>query len=93
MDRSSLSSRLREEFLALLSPRVDRHPLSCHPCRIDVRVVFDRLVAGPVFGRGYERPTDAACSSTTLRRRRSEWITAGGFIALRHAVPADLAAG
>jgi transposase len=83
---SCILEPLREEFLALIPPRVDRHPLGCHRRRIDDRVVFDRLVAGLVFGCGYERLADAACSATTLRRRRDEWITAGIFDALRRAV-------
>ena len=83
---SCILEPLREEFLALIPPRVDRHPLGCHRRRIDDRVVFDRLVAGLVFGCGYERLADAACSATTLHRRRDEWITAGIFDALRPAV-------
>ena len=77
---------LREEFLALLPPRVDRHPLGCHRRRIDDRIVFDKIVAALVFGCGYERLGDAACSATTLRRRRDEWIAAGIFDALRRDV-------
>jgi hypothetical protein len=30
-----------------------------------------------VFGCGYRRIADQACSATTLRRRRDEWISAG----------------
>jgi transposase len=82
---SCILDPLREEFLALL-PRVDRHPLGCHRRRIDDRIVFDKLVAGLVFGCGYERLGDAACSATTLRRRRDEWIAAGVFDALRRSV-------
>ena len=29
------------------------------------------------FGCGYRRIADHACSATTLRRRRDEWITLG----------------
>ena len=82
---------LREEFLALLPPRVDRHPLGCHRRRIDDRIVFDKIVAALVFGCGYERLGDATCSATTLRRRRDEWIAAGIFDALRCSVPAAYA--
>src|SRR3954468_18535941 len=42
---------LREEFLALIPARVDRHPLGCHRRRIDDRVVFEKLVAGLPGGR------------------------------------------
>jgi hypothetical protein len=49
---SCILDPLREEFLALLPARVDRHPLGCHRRRIDDRVVFDKLVTGLVFGCG-----------------------------------------
>ena len=83
---SCILDPLREEFLALIPARVDRHPLGCHRRRIDDRVVFDKLVAGLVFGCGYERLADRSCSATTLRRRRDEWIAAGLFEALRRSV-------
>jgi hypothetical protein len=56
---SCILDPLREEFLALLPPRVDRHPLGCHRRRIDDRIVFDKIVAALVFGCGYERLGDA----------------------------------
>jgi transposase len=83
---SCILDPLREEFLALIPARVDRHPLGCHRRRIDDRVVFDKLVAGLVFGCGYERLGDRSCSATTLRRRRDEWIAAGLFDRLRRSV-------
>ena len=83
---SCILDPLREEFLALLPPRVDRHPLGCHRRRIDDRIVFDKIVEGLVFGCGYERLGDRSCSATTLRRRRDEWIAAGVFDALRCSV-------
>src|SRR3954469_17544805 len=83
---SCILDPLREEFLALIPVRVDRHLLGCHRRRIDDRVVFDKLVAGLVFGCGYERLADRTCSATTLRRRRDEWIAAGLFEALRRSV-------
>src|SRR3954449_8625862 len=83
---SCILDPLREEFLALIPARVDRHPLGCHRRRIDDRVVFDKLVAGLVFGCGYERLGDRSCSATTLRRRRDEWIAAGLFERLRAGV-------
>jgi hypothetical protein len=49
---SCILDSLREEFLALLPPRVDRHPLGCHRRRIDDRIVFDKIVAALVFGCG-----------------------------------------
>jgi hypothetical protein len=48
------------------------------------RVRQDRRGAG--LGCGYERLGDAACSATTLRRRRDEWIAAGIFDTLRRDV-------
>jgi transposase len=83
---SCILDPLGEEFLALLPPRVDRHPLGCHRRRVDDRIVFDKLVEALVFGCGYERLGDACCSATTLRRRRDEWIAAGVFDALRRSV-------
>jgi transposase len=83
---SCILDPLREEFLALIPARVDRHPLGCHRRRIDDRIVFDKLVAGLVFGCGYERLGDRSCSATTLRRRRDEWIAAGVFDALHREV-------
>ena len=40
-------------------------------------MVFDKLIQILVFGCGYRRIADAACSATTLRRRRDEWIALG----------------
>jgi transposase len=77
---------LREEFLALLPPRVDAHPLGCHRPRVDDRIVLGKLVEALVLGCGYERLGDASCSATTVRRRRDEWIRLGAFDRLRLAV-------
>jgi transposase len=76
---SCILDPLREQFLALLPPHVDDHPLGCHRPRIDDAVVFDKLIEALVFGAGYERIADATCSATTLRRRRDEWIRLGIF--------------
>jgi hypothetical protein len=64
-------------FLLLLPDRQDTHPLGCHNPRIEDAVVFDRLVLALVSGMGYERFADEACSATTIRRGRGEWIEAG----------------
>jgi transposase len=80
---SSILDPLREQFLALLPPHVDEHPLGCHRPRIDDAVIFDKLVEVLVFGAGYERIADATCSATTMRRRRDEWIRLGIFDRLR----------
>ena len=80
---SCILDPLREQFLALLPTHLDDHPLGCHRPRIGDAVVFDKLVEALVFGAGYERIADAACSATTLRRRRDEWIRLGIFDRLR----------
>ncbi len=80
---SCLLDPLREQFLALLPPHVDEHPLGCHRPRIDDAVVFDKLIEALVFDAGYEPIADAGCSATTMRRRRDEWIRLGIFDALR----------
>ncbi len=74
---------IRDQFLALLPAREDRHPWGCHNPRISDAVVFDRLVQVLVFGCGYERVADHLCSATTLRRRRDEWIASGVMETLR----------
>ena len=68
---SCILDPLREQFLALLPAHLDDHPLGCHRPRIGDAVVFDKLVEALVFGAGYERIADAACSATTMRRRRA----------------------
>src|SRR5215217_52227 len=74
------------QFHALLPVRQVHHPLGCHRPRIPDRIVFDKLIQILVFGCGYRRIADAACSATTLRRRRDEWITLGLAERLRLAV-------
>ena len=80
---SCILDPLREQFLALLPPHIDDHPLGCHRPRIDDVVVLDKLMEALVFGAGYERIADASCSATTMRRRRDEWIRLGVFDRLR----------
>jgi transposase len=80
---SCILDPLREQFLALLPPHVDEHPLGCHRPRIEDAVVFGKLVQALVFGAGYERIADASCSATTMRRRRDEWIRLGVWDRLR----------
>src|SRR5438270_4179819 len=66
-----------EQFRALLPERKPDHPLGCHRPRIPDQVVFEKLLQILVFGCAYWRIADEACSATTLRRRRDEWIEAG----------------
>jgi transposase len=74
---SSILEPLWVQFAALLPTRHVHHPLGCHRPRIPDRLVFDKLIQVLVFGCGYRHIADAACSATTLRRRRDEWITLG----------------
>ena len=79
---SSIIGPVWDQFQALLPERVVTHPLGCHRPRIPDRVVFDRLVQVLVLGAAYAKIADAACSATTLRDRRDEWIALGIFQAL-----------
>jgi transposase len=72
-----------EQLVALLPERETDHPLGCHRPRIPDRTVFEKLVQVLVFGCAYEKIADEACSATTLRRRRDEWILTGVVDALR----------
>ena len=72
-----------EQFCALLPERKVNHPLGCHRPRAPDRVVFEKLVQVLVFGCAYWRIADEKCSTTTLRRRRDEWIEAGVMDELR----------
>ena len=74
------------QFAALLPSRQVHHPLGCHRRRIPDRVIFDKLIQILVFGCGYRRIADQACSATTLRRRRDEWLTLGLAERLRRMV-------
>jgi transposase len=71
------------QFEALLPERETGHPLGCHRRRIPDRIVFEKLVQILVFGCAYERIADGACSESTLRRRREEWIELGVMERLR----------
>ena len=75
-----------EQLLALLPERHSDHPLGCHRPRIPDRLVFEKLVQVLVFGCAYWRIADEKCSTTTLRRRRDEWIEAGAMDALERIV-------
>jgi transposase len=74
-----------QQLSALLPERETGHPLGCHRPRISDRVVFEKLVQVLVFGCAYEKIADEACSATTLRRRRDEWIGLGLMETLRRA--------
>jgi transposase len=58
------------------------HPLGCHRQRVADRIIFDKLVQVLVFVCGYRKIADQACSATTIRDRRDQWITAGIFATL-----------
>lgn len=79
---SWLIDPLWDQFAALLPERAadhPAHPLGCHRPHVADRVVFDKLVHVLVLGCGDRRIEDAACSATTLRDRRDEWIALGIF--------------
>jgi transposase len=76
---SSIIEPVWDQFAVLLPEREVAHPLGCHRPRIPDRVVFERLIQVLVFGAAYVKIADAACSATTIRNRRDEWITAGVF--------------
>lgn len=86
---SSIIEPIWAQFEALIPERIDTHPLGCHRPRIPDRVVFDQLVRVLVLGASYEKIADPACSATTLRRRRDEWIAAGVFRDLERIVLAS----
>jgi transposase len=67
---SSILEPLWVQFAALLPTRQVHHPLGCHRRRIDDRVVFDKLIQLLVFGCGYRRIADQACSASTCRQGR-----------------------
>lgn len=60
---SCILDPIRDQFLALLPTREERHFWGCHNPRIADAVVFDRLVQVLVFGCGYERVADGHCSA------------------------------
>ena len=68
-----------EQFSSLLPQREVDHPWGSHRPRIDDRLIFDKLVQVLVFGCAYDKISDESCSSTTLRRRRDEWIDSGAM--------------
>jgi hypothetical protein len=82
---SCLLEAIWAEFDAVLTearggdlPEFDpSHPLGCHRRRIPDRVVFEHVIDALVHGSGYERIATARCSDRTIRRRLTEWATAG----------------
>lgn len=83
---SSVIEPLWRQFVALLPPVQDVHPLGCHRPRVPDRIIFDKLVARLVLGGAYTKHADATVSATTLRLRRDEWIAAGVFAAVEQLV-------
>lgn len=83
---SWLSEPLWDQFAALIPERPTydpSHPLGCHRRRIADRIVFEKLLQVLRFGCSYQEIADAACSATTIRDRRDEWIELGIFASLR----------
>jgi transposase len=64
-----------------LPPRPpDTHPLGCHRLRISDRDCFDGILARLVTGCSWDVAARLCrASETTLRARRTEWLTAGVF--------------
>jgi transposase len=64
-----------------LPPRPpDNHPLGCHRLRIPDRDCFDGILARLVTGCSWDVAARLCrASETTLRARRTEWLTAGVF--------------
>ncbi|MFV0373870.1 transposase, partial [Microbacterium sp.] len=79
---SSIIDPLWHQFEALVPPVIDEHPLGCHRPRVSDRIIFDKLVQVLVYGAAYAKIADSACSATTIRRRRDEWIRHGIFAEL-----------
>jgi hypothetical protein len=46
------------------------------------RIIFEKIIQVLRFGCSYESIADCACSATTIRDRRDEWIKAGIFAKL-----------
>src|SRR5512135_2269640 len=83
---SWLLEPLWDQFAALLPgrPAYDpAHPLGCHRRRIADRIVFEKQLQVLRSGCSYEAIADSACSATTIRARRDEWIKAGLFARLK----------
>jgi transposase len=69
----------------LIPDVVDRHPLGTHRRRISDRVCFEAIVTRLILGCSWidvETLFDKVVSDTTLRGRRTEWVTAGVFTRL-----------
>lgn len=79
---SSIIEPLWHQFEVLIPRVVDDHPLGCQRPRVADRLVFDKLIQVLVLGAAYAKIADSACSATTIRRRRDEWIAAGIFTEL-----------
>ncbi len=83
---SWLTDPLWDQFAALLRkhPTIDpTRPLGCHRRRISDRIVFDKLLQLLRFGCSYQAISDTACSATTVRNRRDEWIGLGVFARIK----------
>jgi transposase len=81
-----LTEPLWGQFAALLPDRPvyhPDHPLGCHRRRISDRIIFDKFLQLLRFGCSYEAIADTACSATTIRNRRNEWIRLGVFARLK----------
>ena len=92
---SWLLQPLWDQFSALLPDRPvydPTHPLGCHRPRISDRIIFEKLTQVLRFGCSYQSIADCACSATTIRERRDEWMKAGIFARLK-AIARDASGG
>jgi transposase len=83
---SWLLEPLWDQFAALLPDRPvydPSHPLGCHRPRTADRIIFEKLIQILRFGCSYQSIADCACSATTIRERRDEWIRLGTFTKLK----------
>jgi transposase len=83
---SWLLEPLWDQFSALLPERPaydPSHPLGCHRRRVPDRIIFEKLIQVLRFGCSYQAIADCACSATTIRQRRDEWIRLGIFAQMK----------
>lgn len=86
----ALEPRVVDAVYAAIEPLLprtpDRHPLGCHRPRISDRLCFWGMLIRLTTGCSWvdvEALLERRVSDTTLRARRSEWVRAGVFDALR----------
>ena len=81
-----------QAFAAYLPEREEKpHPLGCHRRRISDRDCFEAILFRLVTGCSWDVAGRLGKGGeTTLRRRRDEWVKAGGRVAGGIAAPGSL---